>query len=87
MSLLTAKSSSQQFLLRLLKVVIQLSDKKSASRSSESADAGSSQALPAAPTPTRSIEESTAAANTAANTAAGTGTPLICLLLLYLFLA
>lgn len=28
MSLLTAKSSSQQFLLRLLKVVIQLSDNK-----------------------------------------------------------
>lgn len=39
MSLLTAKSSSQQFLLRLLKVVIQLSDKKPAASSTGAASA------------------------------------------------
>jgi len=44
MSLLTTKSSSQQFLLRLLKVIIQLSDKKTpASTPSQGAAAASNQ--------------------------------------------
>ena len=48
MSLLTAKSSSQQFLLRLLKVVLQLSDKKpSTSPAGATSSAGSRASAPA----------------------------------------
>lgn len=49
MSLLVAKSSSQQFLLRLLKVVIQLSDKKSDNSTAPSARPGGTVEQPSAP--------------------------------------